>query len=311
MSKSFLYLILSFIFAFILFLIVIPLLRKDKITQHIREEGPKSHLTKSGTPTGSGIVFFIVPLLFIPFLYNGKVLFIYLAFLLNGAIGFIDDFLSVKKRVSLGLTARGKIILQIAVATALYFIGRPFITNNVTVGQYSVNIGPVGYFILFLFIMVGAPNAFNLTDGIDGLSSVVSIPIFMSFAFVGGIIIRSVSVIMIGILLAYLWFNSPKASVFMGDTGSLAIGGIVAAISVVGKFEILLAFFAIIPIIETLSVILQVSYFKFTHGKRIFKMAPIHHHFELSGWSEAKIDFRFFIITVLFCIVGLILSGGI
>jgi phospho-N-acetylmuramoyl-pentapeptide-transferase len=311
MNRYLIYGIFSFFIAFFLFLLLIPLLKKVKITQYIRTEGPKSHFKKMGTPTGGGIIFLIIPILFMPFLHDRKFFFLYLALLLNGMIGFIDDFVSIKKKESLGLTARGKIILQILVAILLYFVGKPFITYNIMVNNLTLNIGATAYFLLYLFIMVGSPNAFNLTDGIDGLSTIVSLPIFFSFALVGGIAIKSFSLIVIGMLLAYLWFNSPKASIFMGDTGSLAIGGLVAAISVLGKFEILLAFLAIIPIIETVSVILQVSYFKITRGKRIFKMAPVHHHFELSGWSEATIDFRFFIITVLFCITGLVVVGGI
>ncbi len=311
MKINLFYLIIAFFLSFIFFFMVIPLLKKDKITQHIREEGPKSHFAKSGTPTGGGIVFLIVPLFFISLFANKEFIFIYLSFLLNGAIGFIDDFMSVSKKRSLGLTARGKIVLQFAVAFVLYFIGRPLFSSTVSIGNFSLNIGNTGYFFLYLFVMLGSTNAFNLTDGIDGLSTIVSIPIFVSFAIIGGVLIKNVSFIMLGMLLAYLWFNSPKASVFMGDTGALALGGVVAAMSFVSKSEILLAFFAVIPVIEAISVILQVSYFKITHGKRIFKMAPIHHHFELSGWSEAQIDFRFFIITVLSCILGIIVNGGI
>ncbi len=311
MRVNLLYLIIAFFLSFIFFFIAIPLLKKDKITQHIREEGPKSHFAKSGTPTGGGIVFLIVPLFFVSLFANKEFIFIYLSFLLNGAIGFIDDFMSVSKKRSLGLTARGKIVLQFAVAFVLYFIGRPLFSSTVSIGNFSLNIGNTGYFFLYLFVMLGSTNAFNLTDGIDGLSTIVSIPIFVSFAIIGGVLIKNVSFVMLGMLLAYLWFNSPKASVFMGDTGALALGGVVAAMSFVSKSEILLAFFAVIPVIEAISVILQVSYFKITHGKRIFKMAPIHHHFELSGWSEAQIDFRFFIITVLSCILGIIVNGGI
>ena len=310
MSKELWYAIFSFIIAFVSFLILIPFLRKDRITQNIREDGPKSHLKKIGTPTGGGIVFLLVPLIFIPFLHDRRFLFLYFALLLNGLIGFADDFISIKKRESLGLSAREKLILQFLAAVILYLIGKPFITNNIIINNFVIDVGAIGYFLLFLFIMVGSANAFNLTDGIDGLSTVVSLPIFLSFAIIGSVLIKDVSLIMFGALLAYLWFNSPKASIFMGDTGSLAIGGLVGAISVLGKFELLLVFFAFVPIVETISVMLQVSYFKITHGKRIFKMAPIHHHFELSGWSETKIDFRFFIITVVSCIIGLIILGG-
>ena len=310
MANIALYILLSFAAAFLFFYVLIPTLKKDRMTQFIREEGPKSHLAKAGTPTGGGIVFLIIPALFIPIVKNEEFLFIYLSLLLNGLIGAIDDFAKVRKKNNLGLTARGKFILQLLVTSALYFLFAKHLTHYVSLGRFSILLPPFLYFLLFLFIGTGTTNAFNLTDGIDGLLTSVSIPIFAVFLILGGGFVKSFSAVSIGMLLAYLWFNSPKAELFMGDTGSLALGGAVFAISVLGKFEVLLAFLAVIPVIETLSVIIQVSYFKLSGGKRIFKMAPLHHHFELSGWNEAKIVFRFFIITVISSVIGIFIAGG-
>ncbi len=311
MNKQLLYIVFSFLVAFFAFRFLIPVLRKDRITQFIREEGPRTHLAKAGTPTGGGIVFLVLPLFFMPFIKSKEFVFLYLAVLFNGLIGMIDDFAKSKKRKNLGLSAREKLFLQLIVTIALFFVFRKYLTFELRFGNFSISLSSLLYFLLFLFIGVGTTNAFNLTDGLDGLLTSVALPIFSVFLILGGGFIKSFSAIFIGMLLAYLWFNSPKAALFMGDTGSLALGGAVFAICVLGKFEILLVFLAIIPIVETLSVIIQVLYFKLSGGKRVFKMAPIHHHFELSGWEETKIVFRFFIISVLFAITGLILFGGV
>ncbi len=310
MNRVYIFMLFSFFIAFFLFYVLIPFLKKDNLTQYIREEGPKSHLVKAGTPTGGGIVFLIVPLFFIPFVKSKEFIFLYLAVLFNGLIGLIDDFAKSRKRKNLGLTAKNKILLQLLVTTILFVLYYRYLSFDVELGHFSIMLSPVLYFLLFLFIGVGTTNAFNLTDGLDGLLASVALPIFAAFLILGAVFVKDFSAIFIGMILAYLWFNSPKAGIFMGDTGSLALGGAVFSISVLGKFELLLAFLAAIPIIETVSVIIQVIYFKLSGGKRVFKMAPIHHHFELLGWSEAKIVFRFFIITVLFVIAGLLLYGG-
>ncbi len=310
MNKAIIYIFFSFFASFILFYVLIPVLKKDKMTQFIREEGPESHLAKAGTPTGGGIVFLLVPLLFLPFIKSKEFAFLYLAVLLNGLVGAIDDFTKSRKRNNLGLTARGKIFLQILVTVILFFGFRKYLVFDVKFGALSIPLTSLSYFLLFLFMGVGTTNAFNLTDGLDGLLTLVSLPIFAVFLILGGVLIKNFSAIFMGMLLAYLWFNSPKAQLFMGDTGSLALGGAVFGISVLGKFEVLLVFLALIPILETLSVIIQVSYFKLTGGKRVFKMAPLHHHFELSGWEETKVVLRFFIISVLSALVGFLLFGG-
>ena len=305
--KLLLYILVSFFLAVLLFVVAIPLFKKKKITQFIREEGPETHKIKKGTPTAGGIIFLIIPALFLPFHHSKTFLFLYLSLLLNGLVGLIDDFRSKRKKESLGLSGREKIILQIIVAIFLFIFGKNLISTTTHFGTLSIQLDNVSYFILYLLVMVGAVNAFNFTDGIDGLLGSVSIPIFLTFIFIGGIATRTVSSVTIGMLLAFLWFNSPKASIFMGDTGSLALGGLFGAMGIVNHCEFLLPIIGIIPVIETLSIIIQVSYFKVSHGKRIFKMAPIHHHFEKNGWSESKIDFRFFVITVIFSVFTLII----
>ena len=309
--------LISFTVSFALFLVIIPFFRKHRIGQFIRPEGPSWHKNKEGTPTAGGVVFLILPLLFMPFVKNKIFAVLYLAMLLNGAIGILDDFLSVRRRESEGLSVKERLLLQLFVSVILYFLLKPFIHNYVSFGKYSLQLGTIGYFLFFLFIALGTVNAFNLTDGIDGLLASNSI-IMILFIIIGTIVfpilpvreLNSMSAILflvMGSVLAYLWFNSPKAEIFMGDTGSLSLGGLVFAAAVVAKLEILLAFIAIIPVIEALSVFMQVSYFKATHGKRIFKMAPIHHHFEKCGWSESKIVFRFAIISVVSSMTGILL----
>jgi len=307
----------SFAISFVLLLIIIPLFRKYRIGQFIRAEGPIWHKNKEGTPTAGGLVFLVLPLLFMPIIKNRILVVLYLAMLFNGAIGMLDDFLSVRRKESEGLSVRERLLLQLFVSITLYFLLKPFIHNYVSFGKYSVQLGTVGYFFFFLFIALGTVNAFNLTDGIDGLLASNSI-IMIVFIILGAVISHVLSgsalsgltatlFIVLGSITAYLWFNSPKAEIFMGDTGALSLGGIVFVAAVVAKLEILLAFIAIIPVIEALSIFIQVSYFKLTHGKRIFKMAPIHHHFEKCGWSESKIVFRFAIITMVSSILGILL----
>ncbi len=312
-----LFFLVSFAVSFALFLIIIPLFRRHGIGQFIRPEGPIWHKNKEGTPTAGGIVFLILPLLFIPFVRSRIFVVLYLAMLLNGAIGILDDFLSVKQKESEGLSVRERLLLQLFVSVILYFLFKPFIQNYVSFGKYNIQLGTVGYFLFFLFVALGTVNAFNLTDGIDGLLASNSI-VMVLFIIVGTMVlpilpkselgaVNAILFVAIGSLTAYLWFNSPKAGIFMGDTGSLSLGGLVFAAAVIAKLEILLVFIAIIPVIEALSIFIQVSYFKATHGKRVFKMAPIHHHFEKCGWSEPKIVFRFAIITVVSSMLGILL----
>jgi phospho-N-acetylmuramoyl-pentapeptide-transferase len=297
-----------FIVSILIIKLLIPYLKKIGAVQFEREEGPDSHKKKEGTPRGGGFVFLIAPLFLLPFYRNRYFAFLYLAIALNGIVGLLDDFLTASKKHSTGLSIRWKMIFITTISVFLFFFGRELLSASLTVGNISLWLGNLLYFILFMIIFVGAPNAFNLTDGLDGLLGLVSIPILITIAIINKGIVRDFSIVLLPSIVAFLWFNSPKASIFMGDTGASALGGAIAAMSVIGKFEILLPLIAIIPVLESFSVFIQIGYFKITKGKRVFKMAPIHHHFELMNWSETKIDFRFFVITVIFCALALFLQ---
>jgi phospho-N-acetylmuramoyl-pentapeptide-transferase len=306
-SKFIILFIAVFLVSLIFLQLYIPFLKRRKFVQFVRDEGVKEHKAKEGTPRGGGLVFFIAPLFLAPFYHNKEFLFLYFALLTFGLIGAIDDLKSILNRESKGLSIRAKLILYTISSVVLFLIGRGLFTTTVQFASLKIDLGTPVYFVLFIVIMLCSANAFNLTDGEDGLLGSVSIPIFIAIMVIASGVVRDLSFIMIASILAFLWFNSPKASVFMGDSGAGALGGLVGAMSILGKFELLLPLIVIIPVMEALSVFIQVGYFKLTHGKRVFKMAPIHHHFELSGWSEPKIDFRFFIITVIFCAVAVLL----
>ncbi|MBO6108284.1 MAG: phospho-N-acetylmuramoyl-pentapeptide-transferase [Eubacterium sp.] len=291
----------------------IPVLRKLKFGQTEREVGPESHLSKTGTPTMGGVVILIgilVPSLFylrtcpemIP------VLMMTMGF---GVIGFIDDLIKVKKHQSEGLTPIQKMILQI-ILTAGFLIYFFFVEKKEAIVHIPfTDCGftmPVWLFCIFVFfVIVGTVNGTNLTDGLDGLVSSVSIVVAIFFM----IVLRSaapgmepMSGHMLGALLGFMLFNAHPAKVFMGDTGSLAIGGWLSSMCVLLYDPLLIIIVGFIYLAEAVSVILQVGYFKLTHGKRLFKMAPIHHHFELSGLSEIQIDTVFTAITMLLCMIA-------
>jgi len=308
MNKQMIFMaILSFLVSFFLLRVYIPFLKRKHFVQFVRDEGIKSHKAKEGTPRGGGLVFLIAPLLLIPFYHSKEFFFLLFSMITFGLIGVIDDLKSILSKESMGLSIKIKLILYTVCSVVLFFIGRGLLTTSIQLASLKIELGSVIYFLLFIAIMLGSANAFNLTDGVDGLLGSVSIPIFITIMLIGSGVIRDFSLMLIGSILAFLWFNSPKASVFMGDSGASALGGIVGAMAILGKFEILLLIIAIIPVIESISVFIQIGYFKLTHGKRFFKMAPIHHHFELLGWSEPKIDFRFFIITVISCAIALLI----
>ena len=294
--------------------VYIPMLRALKAGQSIREIGPKWHNSKSGTPTIGGIIFITAMLVSI-FAGIGNaegdythllVLAFALAF---GLIGFIDDFYKVKYKRNLGLTALQKLILQL-IASGLYLFVL-YRMGNLTCDLYlpflnlTVYIPPVIYLIFAVFVIVGCVNAVNLTDGIDGLASGVTVPV-MAFFLAACVAAQRFSLALfpaclIGGLIAFLLFNFHPAKVFMGDTGSLFLGAAVCGMAFALDMPLVLIFVGLIYIIETLSVMMQVIYFKLTHGKRIFRMTPIHHHFEMGGWSEVKIWIVFVTVTVLMC----------
>ena len=286
--------------------VLIPILRRFKFGQFVRNDGPKTHLTKSGTPTMGGVMFFIT--MPVAMLFADKLnwqSFVALALMLAlGLVGFADDYLKIKKRQSEGLTAPQKFAAQAVIGLAFGFLvwfirggglWIPFIN------QY-LDLGPL--YILFAAVLIAAAaNAVNFTDGLDGLCAGVTF--FVALAYL--LICRAWSLghltwfggAMAGSCVGFLFFNLHPARVFMGDTGSLALGGAVAAMAILTETELLLPLLGIIYVVEVLSVILQVAYFKKTRGKRLFRMAPIHHHFELCGWNESQVDAAFWLVTAL------------
>lgn len=306
--------IISFAISVVLGPMVIPFLRRLKVGQTVREEGPKEHLKKNGTPTMGGILI-LVSVVVTSILYVKDypkiipILFVTLGF---GLIGFMDDYIKVVLKRSLGLRAWQKMLLQILVTGvfAYYILHYTDVSLAMRIpfvkGLY-LDFGVLNIPILF-FIVIGTVNGANFTDGLDGLASSVTVLIATFFTVVAiGLQsgIEPITCAVVGALLGFLLFNVHPASVFMGDTGSLALGGFVAATAYMMQMPIFLAIVCFIYVIEVLSVIIQVSYFKLSGGKRIFKMAPIHHHFELCGWSETRVVALFSILTALLCLIAL------
>ncbi len=292
---------------------VIPALRRMKASQTEREE-LKSHQSKTGTPTMGGVMILsgvLLTSLIFSFIYPAiiPVMILTLGF---GIIGFIDDYLKVVKRKSDGLLPRQKMLLEIVVVTIFLIIvifkyGTGMFTNVMIpfLGQ-SVYIGAFGYFLLY-FAVLGTVNGVNFTDGLDGLVSCVTIPVAVFFGVVSmmlGAGIETICAAVIGALLGFLIYNHHPAKVFMGDTGSLALGGFVSAAGYMTGTVVFILIVGFIYFIEVLSVIIQVSYFKKTGGKRVFRMAPIHHHFELGGWSEVKVVVVFTVCSIGLCALG-------
>ena len=307
LSTTVITLIVSFILTVILAPIVIPYLRRMKFGQSIREEGPQSHQVKAGTPTMGGLIFLtsiIISTLALSFYFDKLTTqsIVLLVILVGfGAIGFLDDFIKVVLKRNLGLTSIQKLVGQILVAIIAYFLLKqgPFDTNIVIpFTGMELQLGQL-YIAFLIFWLVGFSNAVNLTDGLDGLVAGTATVAFATFGVLALAFEQSDIAIFTfcvsGALLGFLLFNKYPAKVFMGDTGSLALGGALAMVSILVKHELLLLIVGIIFVVETLSVILQVISFK-TTGKRLFKMSPIHHHFELSGWKERKIVIVFWAI---------------
>jgi phospho-N-acetylmuramoyl-pentapeptide-transferase len=306
-------LMVSFFVTLIIGPFAISFLTKLKMKQTEREDGVASHLKKAGTPTMGGIVILIGLLIGSGF-YLGSypqiipILMLTVGF---GIIGFIDDYLKVIKKHPDGLKARQKMLLQIVVTAgfAVYLTLADGISLDILIpfsGGNTVNIGWFAYLVMFIAI-IGTVNGTNFTDGLDGLASSVTIIVggfftFAALAVAGGV--YPLTAAMIGALLGFLIFNAYPAKVFMGDTGSLALGGFVIGTAYVLQMPLFVIIVGLVYVIEVLSVMIQVSYFKRTGGKRIFKMAPIHHHFELSGWSETRIVTVFTAVTVILCLIA-------
>lgn len=295
---------------------LLPVLRALKAGQSIREVGPTWHNNKAGTPMMGGLMFIfgaiLCLLINIPSMESYTVFYVLALALCFGFVGFLDDFFKLKFKRNLGLTSLQKAMLQMAVsAVYLYLLYKQGVLScdlYIPFAKITLQIHPLVYIFFAMFVLVGGVNAVNLTDGIDGLCGSVTIPVMIFFT--AAAVSREMydlallPAALTGGLVAYLFYNWHPAKVFMGDTGSLFLGGIVCAIAFAMDMPLILLLVGLIYIVETLSVILQVTYFKLTHGKRIFKMAPIHHHFEMCGWKEVKIVLVFTAISCVMCLLA-------
>ena len=311
--------IVSFLVTVVAGRFLIPILRRMKAGQSIREDGPTWHMGKTGTPTMGGLMFILG--IFIAITAAGwnkmmagdfKHFYVYGLALIFGAIGYADDYVKVKKKRNLGLTAVQKLLLQLAAAVVFLSLMRfeGSLTPNLYVPFLNVSIVLpwVVYLIFAAFVVVGTVNAVNITDGIDGLASSVTVPVALFFCVTAiwwkytqlGVVAAA----LLGGLLAFLIYNFHPAKVFMGDTGSMFLGGMVAGLAFGFDMPLVLIPVGIVYICETMSDIIQVAYFKATHGKRFFKMAPLHHHFEMCGWSEVKLVLIFTTVSALFCVLA-------
>ena len=296
--------------------VLLPILRALKAGQSIREIGPTWHNVKAGTPMMGGLMFVLSAILCtvcnIPFMEDYSAIFALLVALCFGFIGFLDDYTKLVKKRNLGLTSLQKALLQMAVsALYLYILYRQGVMTTdlyIPFVNTTISLHPALYIFFAMFVMIGCDNAVNLTDGVDGLCGSVSIPVMLFFAAaavaMGRYDIAVIPAALVGGLIAYLYYNWHPAKVFMGDTGSLFLGGMVCALAFALDMPLILVLVGIIYIIETLSVILQVGYFKLTHGKRLFKMSPIHHHFEMCGWKEEKIVLTFTAVSAVMCLLA-------
>ena len=293
--------------------VIIPILKRKKIGQNIRKVGPQSHMAKEGTPTMGGVIFIIVALVMSVLMLprNLETLILIVSMVGFGAIGFIDDFRKLVLHQSEGLNPRQKLVLQFILAGVItilaYFNDKDSITRLlIPFTDYYLPVSVLGLPIM-IFIIVGTTNATNLTDGLDGLLVSVSIPVFVSLAIIAKTGTNQLfSVIMLGAILGFLIHNSNPASVFMGDTGSMAIGGAVVALAINLKIPIYLVIFGGVYVMETLSVIIQVISYRYRNKKRVFLMTPIHHHFELKGYKEQKIVVGFMVLSTVLCLISLV-----
>ena len=304
--------------------LLLPVLRALKAGQSIREVGPTWHNNKAGTPMMGGLMFIfstvLCLLVSIPAMEDYSVFYVLALGLCFGLVGFLDDFFKAKFKRNLGLTSLQKALLQMAVsALYLYLL---YTSGIMTCDLYipfvdkTLYIHPIAYIFFAMFVIVGCVNAVNLTDGVDGLCGSVTVPVMVFFTAVGFGLERLEMALLpaslIGGLIGYLFYNWHPAKVFMGDTGSLFLGGIVCGLAFALDMPLVLILVGIVYIVETLSVILQVGYFKLTHGKRLFKMSPIHHHFEMCGWREKKIVLVFSAVSAVMCFVAWLgISGRI
>lgn len=315
MERTLLIVIAAFFLCLFLGPSIINWLRYLKFGQSIRQEGPQSHLQKAGIPTMGGLIILsALTITILVFVGNNSQALLCLGVTLGyGLIGFIDDFIIVVKKRSLGLNARQKLLGQILISGILgiYVWFNPSLSREVLLPftNLSIDLGYL-YIPFVILVLIGTSNAVNLTDGLDGLAAGTTAIALLAYLFItfslGNFGLAAFSAALLGACLGFLWFNCHPAQVFMGDTGSLALGGALASIAVLTGTEIFLLFIGGIFVIETLSVIIQVTSFKLT-GKRIFRMSPIHHHFELAGWKETKVVGRFYLLAIFFALLGLFL----
>lgn len=299
--------------------VLIPILRRMKAGQSIKTDGPTWHMSKQGTPTMGGLMFILGILAAVVTIGwsdiaqgDYRALFVFCFALVFGIIGYLDDYEKVKKRENTGLTAGPKFLLQLAAAIAFTVLLRNhgYLRPDLYLpfANVSIHLPWVGYMVFAAFVMVGTVNAVNITDGVDGLSSSVTLPVaafFSAVAWYWGV--EDLGVFggaLFGGLCAFLIYNHYPAKVFMGDTGSLFLGGAVCGLAFAFDMPLILILVGIVYIAETLSDILQIVYFKATHGKRIFKMAPLHHHFEMCGWREKKVVAVFAAVSLVFCVIA-------
>jgi len=312
-SKIIVAFVIGLIVSIVLGPIIIPILHKLKFGQNIRKEGPQSHLKKAGTPTIGGLIFIIsivVVMICSRYSLTDKGMVVLYGTLAFGLIGFLDDMLKIIHKENEGLTAKQKLALQVVFSIAIAIYGYKVMGTAISIPFTDIQLD-LGWlyvpFVIFYFLAV--TNAVNLTDGLDGLATSVTILVLTFFSIVATKLgVNSVAVFSVGLtgaLLGFLKYNAYPAKVFMGDTGSLALGGAIATIMLVLQTPLLVIIVGGIYVIENLSVIIQVTSFKLT-GKRVFKMAPIHHHFEHCGWSEVKIVTVFSLVTFILCIIGFV-----
>ena len=309
----------SFAVTVVLGKLLIPVLRRLKAGQSIKEDGPTWHMSKQGTPTMGGLMFIgAIALVIFTLGWNdlksGNMggLYVFAFALVFGGIGFLDDYMKVVHHQNTGLTAGWKFLLQLSAAILMTVLLRyeNYLSPNLYIPFAQVSIPlPWGLYMVFAaFVMVATVNAVNITDGVDGLSSSVTVPVSIFFTLVttawGRGELALFSAALLGGLLGFLVYNHYPAKVFMGDTGSLFLGGAVCGLAFAADMPLVLVLVGIVYILETLSDIIQVVYFKLTHGKRIFKMAPLHHHFELCGWREKKVVAIFAAVSALFCLLA-------
>lgn len=303
-------LLVAFIIVWLAMPRVLPILHRLHFGQAIREEGPQSHMKKSGTPTMGGLVIqgaVLIAVVIISLFTKKWDFFPLIVMVAFGAIGFIDDFIKVSKKHNLGLRAWQKLVLQFvaALAIALYAAWTPAIGTELVIPFMGATVDFGFWYVPFTFFaVVAVTNAVNLTDGLDGLASGVTAIVCLFFLAMA-VALNQVSTAVfsgavIGACFGFLRYNSNPAEIFMGDTGSMALGGAVIVMAIITRMQIFVLIAGLLYVIEALSVVIQVGYFKLTHGKRFFKMAPIHHHFELKGWSETRVVTVFWIVTAVF-----------